>query len=67
MGSLTNLNILHLLNYLYFTSYWAGSMASAVGATGEGTGYSLPGGMTFGSVEGRAMSTSDPGSVPSIG
>ena len=44
-----------------------GSTASAVGATGEGTGCSLLGGMTFGSVEGRAMSTSDPGSVPSIG
>ena len=61
------LNFLHLLNNLYFTSYWGYPAASAVGATGEGTGCSLPGWMTFSSVEGRAMSTSDLGSVPSAG
>ena len=44
-----NLNFLHLLNYLYFTSYWGGSVASAVGATGEDVGCSLPGGTTFAS------------------
>ena len=62
-----NLNFLHLLNYLYFTNYWGGTAASAVGATDEGLGCSLPGWVTFGSVEGGAMSTSDPGSVPSAG
>ena len=62
-----NLNFLHLLNYLYFTSYWGGPVASAVGATGEGMGCSIPGGTTFGSIEARAMSTSDLRSVPSVG
>ena len=61
------LNFLHLLNYLYFTSYWGCSAASAVGATSEGTGCSLPGETTFGSIEARAMSTSDPGFMPSAG
>ena len=61
------LNFLHLLNYLYFTSYWGCPAASAVGAIGEGAGGSLPGGTTFGSIEAGAMSTSDPGSVPSAG
>ena len=60
-----NLNFFHSLNYLYFTSYWTGSAAFAVGATDEGAGCSLPGDTTFGSVEARATSTSDPGSVPS--
>ena len=54
-------------NYLYFTSYWGGSAASAVGVTGGGAGCSLPGGTTFGSVEAEAMSTPDLGSVPSAG
>ena len=62
-----NLNFLCSLNYLYFISYWTGSVASAVGATGEGVGCSLPGGTTFASVEARATSTSDLGSMPSIG
>ena len=62
-----NLNFLHLLNYLYLTSYWGGSAASAIGATDEGVGGSLLGGTTFGSVEAEAMSTSDPGSAPSTG
>ena len=66
-GSPMNLNFLRLLNYSYFTSYWAGSAASAVGATGEGTCGSLLGGTTFGSVEARATSTPDPGSMPSAG
>ena len=66
-GSPMNLNFLCSLNYLYFTSYWTSSVASVVGATGEGVGCSLPSGTTFGSVEAGAMSTSDPGSVPSIG
>ena len=62
-----NLNFLLSLNYLYFTSYWTGLAASAVGATDEGAGCSLLGGTTFGSVETGATFTSDPGSVPSIG
>ena len=62
-----NLNFLRLLNYSYFTSYWAGSAASAVGTAGEGTGCSLLGGTTFGSVEAGAMSTSDLGSMSSVG
>jgi len=58
-----NLNFLRLLNYLYLTS----SVASTNGAIGEGMGGSLPGGTTFGSIEAWAMSTSDLGSVPSVG
>ena len=44
-----------------------GPFTPAVGATGEGAGCSLPDRMTFGSVEGGAMSTFDPGSMPSVG
>ena len=62
-----NLNFFHLLNILYFTSYWGGSVASAVGTTGEGAGCSLPGGTSFGSVDAGAMSTSDPGFMSSTG
>ena len=61
-----NLNFLRSLNYLYFTSYWTGLVASTVGATDEGAGCSLPSGMTFGSVRARAMFTSDPCSVTSV-
>ena len=61
------LKFLHLLNYSYLTSYWGCPAASAVGATDEGTGCSLPGWTTFGLVEGRATSTSDPGFMPSAG
>ena len=61
-----NLNFLRSLNYLYFTSYWTGAAAAAAGATGEGAGCSLPGGTTFGSIEGRATFTSDLGSAPSV-
>ena len=62
-----NLIFLHLLNFLYFTNYWGGSAASVVGATGKGSGCSLPGETTFGSVEAGVMSTSDPSPVPSTG
>ena len=62
-----NLNFLCSLNYLYFTSYWTGSAASAVGATDKGVGCSLHGGTTFGLVEVEATSTSDLGFVPFAG
>ena len=41
------LNFLHLLNYFYFNSYYGCPAASAIGATSEGTSYSLPGWTTF--------------------
>ena len=62
-----NLNFLCSLNYLYFTSYWTNSAASAVSATNEGACCSLLGRTTFGSGEAGVMSTSDLGSVPSVG
>ena len=62
-----NLNFLRSLNYLYFTSYWTGPAASAVGATNEGAGCSLPSGTTFGSVKAGATFTSDPGCAPFAG
>ena len=58
---------LFTLNYLYFISYWAGLVASTVGATGEGVGCSLPGGTTFSSVKVGVMSTSDLGSTLLVG
>ena len=67
MGLPHELNFLHLLNYLYFTSYYGCPVASVVGATGEGTGCSLPGWTTFGSIGGKATFISDLGSMPSIG
>ena len=66
-GLPNKLNSLHLLNYVYFIGYWGYPAASAVGATGEGTGCSLLDWTTFGSVEGGTMSTSDPGSAQSVG
>ena len=50
---------------LYKLLGWLGGIA--IGATGEGTGCSLPGGITFGSVQDGTTSTSNLGSVPSIG
>ena len=65
-GSPMNLSFTYA-KYFYSNFYCGGSAASATGSTGEDEGCSVSDGTTFGSVRGRAMFASDPGSTPSTG
>ena len=62
-----NLSLTYI-DYFFYSKYYCGCpTASATGSTGEDKGCSVSDGTMFGSVEGGATFTSNPGYTPSTG
>ena len=66
-GSPMNLSLTYIDYFIYSKYYCGCPVASAAGSNDEDKSYAISDGTTFGSVEGRATFTSNPGYTPSTG